>query len=562
MPIRTNRRSFLAMLTLGSSTVLLAACGQQAPAAAPKAGDAPKPATDTKPAAPTAAPAKPAADAKPAESKPAAEAKPTQAAPAAKTSAPTGKATIAQGIDPRSLWASSSTAQQEINVSEQVNEKLIEFNVEANDVEPRLATEWRQVDDTTLQMKLRPNVTFTNGEPFNAESAKFSIETMIKAPAYASFTSVIAGADVVDPLTINVKTKAPTLLHIPALAMGSFQYPAKYFQEVGQDAFGRKPVGTGPYTFAEWVKDSHVALEANPQYWNGAPAVKTVVFRNIPEGAAKLAALEAGEVDLIIDVPLDAIERVERNSALQMFSRPSNRTFNLTMSTLTDTPLKKAEVRQAMRHAIDVPALIRGLFKGRARQMDGQPLGKSFFGYDPSRQPFAYDPDKAKQMFAAAGHPDGFEVTFKYTSGRYAQDKETGQAIAAQLQRVGVRTKQEVLESGAFLTQLSTLQLNDMFFSGSLPPPDAHFTFQTYQTGFRYSYYSNKELDALIERGASTANRDERTRIYLQALDIIDKDPPGVPLFAPDDVYAGGKKLGGFTPRGSQFIDVRSFTLS
>jgi peptide/nickel transport system substrate-binding protein len=215
-----------------------------------------------------------------------------------------------------------------------------------------------------------------------------------------------------------------------------------------------------------------------------------------------------------------------------------------------------------MRHAIDVPALIRGLFKGRARQMDGQPLGKGFFGYDPNRQPVAYDAEKAKQMFAAAGHPDGFEVTFKYTSGRYAQDKETGQAIASQLQRVGVRTKQEVLESGAFLTQLSSLQLNDMFFSGSLPPPDAHFTFQTYQTGFRYAYYSNKDLDALIERGASTANREERTRIYLQTLDIIDKDPPGVPLFAPDDVYAGGKKLAGFTPRGSQFIDVRSFTIS
>jgi len=211
---------------------------------------------------------------------------------------------------------------------------------------------------------------------------------------------------------------------------------------------------------------------------------------------------------------------------------------------------------------LDVPALIRGLFKGRARQMDGQPLAKGFFGYDPNRKPYEYDIDKAKQMLAAAGHPDGFEVTFKYSAGRYAQDKETGQAIASQLAKVGIRTKQEVLESGTFLNQLNALQLNDMYFSGSLPPPDAHFTFQTYQTGFRYAYYSNKELDALIEKGASTASREERTKIYLQALDVIEKDPPGVPLFTPEDVYAGTKKVGGFTPRGSQFVDVRTITLS
>jgi peptide/nickel transport system substrate-binding protein len=215
-----------------------------------------------------------------------------------------------------------------------------------------------------------------------------------------------------------------------------------------------------------------------------------------------------------------------------------------------------------MRYAIDVQALIKGLFKGRARQLEGQPFGKGVFGADPNRGPYPYDPEKAKAMFAAAGHPNGFEVVFKYSSGRYAQDKETGQAIAAQLQRVGVKTTQEVLESGTFLTQLSQLKLNDMFFSGSLPPPDAHFTLQTYQTGFRYAYYSNPELDRLINAGASTASRDERIKIYLEALDLIDKDPPGVPLFAPDDFYGGTKKVAGFAPRASQFIDIRSISLT
>lgn len=552
---RGNRREFLRMFAIGSASTLVAvAC---APTAAPPA---PKPAEAAKPAATAAAPA--ATTSAPAP----AVAQPTQAAPAAQVSkpaaAPTGRLTVAQPVDPRSLWANSSTAQQEINVSEQINEKLIEFNVDAADVEPRLATEWKQLDDTTLQLKLRQGVKFTNGEDFDSESVKVSMDAMVKSTAYATFANVIASTDVVDKYTVNVKTKNPTLLHMPALAQGSFQYPAKYFAQLGPDEFGKKPIGTGPYKFVDWVKDSRVTFEANEQYWGGVPAIKTLIMRTIPEGAARLAALEAGEIDFTTDVPLDAVERVERNNTLQLFSRPSNRSFYLTASTLTDTPLKNAKVRQALWYAVDVNALIQGLFKGRGVPLASQILPPGFFGNDPTRKPTPYNPDRAKQLLAEAGVPNGFDFTFKYPGGRFAQDKEMGQAVASQLAKVGLRPKQEVLESGTYLTQLSTLQLNDMFLSGSLPPPDAHFAYQTFQTGFRYAYYSNPKLDELITKGASTANREERASIYKQALDVLDADPPYVPLFRAEDYYAGTKKLSGFAPRASQYIDLRSFKLA
>ena len=473
-----------------------------------------------------------------------------------------GKLTIAQGIDPRSLWSNSSTAQQEINISEQITEKLFEFTPEAGDFEPRLATEWEQIDDTTLQMKLQEGVSFTNGEEFDAESAKFSIEVMIEAPSYAFFVSSIAGAEVVDKYTLNVKTKNPTLLHMPALAMGSFQYPPEYFGELGPDEFGTKPIGTGPYKFVDWVKDSQVTLEANPDYWNGPVSIETVIFRNIPEGAAKLAALEAGEVDFLIDVPLDAVERVESNPDLQLFSRPSNRIYYLTTSILSDTPLKDPKVRQALWYAVDVNALTQALFKGRATPLAGQVLVPGFFGYDPDREPTPYDPEKAKQMLDEAGYPDGFEITFKYPAGRYAQDKEAGQAIASQLAKVGVQTKQEVLEPGTFLNQLVNLELNDMYFGGSLPPPDAHFMYSQFVTGFRYSYYANSEFDELLAKGATTADREERTRIYKDILDLFDEDPPYIPLYRAEDYYAGTNNVSGFTPRASQFLDLRTFELT
>ncbi len=476
-------------------------------------------------------------------------------------SASSGELIIAHGIDPRSFWANSSTTQQEINVSEQISEKLFEFTPDADDYEPRLATSWEQIDDTTLRIQLREGVTFTNGEPFNAESAVFSIQTMLEAPSYAFFTSSIDSAEVVDEYTIDVKTKNPTLLHMPALAMGSFQYPIEYFSELGPDEFGLAPIGTGPYTFVEHVADSHVTLQANPDYWNGPPAIETVTFRTIPEGAAKLAALEAGEVDFIIDVPLDALNRVEGNADLQLFSRPSNRIFYMTYSTLSDTPLQDPAVRRALWHAIDVDAIIEGLFDGRASRLNGQTLAPAFFGYDPDREPAEYDPELARQLLADAGYPDGFEITFKYPSGRYAQDKELGQILAAQLADVGITANQEVLEPGTFLTQLSQLELNDLFFAGSLPPPDAHFMLTQYQTGFRYSYYSNPEFDALLEAGTQTADPEERLEIYHQILDIFAEDPPYLPLYRGEEYYAGQDGFGGFTPRASQFLDVREFTL-
>jgi len=433
----------------------------------------------------------------------------TQAPVAAELAKPadtsSGKLTIAQGLEPRSLWGNAFTGQQEINVAEQITEKLIEFTPDAQDYEPRLATEWKQVDPTTWQFKLRQGVKFTNGEEFDANSAVYSLGVTKSAPSYASWVSMIVTATVVDKHTINVITDGPTMLHLPGLAMSSFQYPAKYFAEVGKDTFGTKPVGTGPYKLVEWVKDDHISLEANPDYWGGPVSVKTIVFRNIPEGAARLAALQTGEIDFTIDVPLDAAEQIENNPDLQLFTRPSNRVFMLWMSNITDSPLKDPKVRQALQYAIDVDALTKALFKGRATKLQGQILTPSFFGFISDWQAKPYDPEKAKQMLAEAGYPNGFDFTFKYSAGRYVQDKEAGQAIAAQLAKVGARAKQEVLEPGTFLTQMQAKQLTDMHLGGYLPPPDAHFMYQQFRTGFVYSITAIPEIDELVLKGAASA---------------------------------------------------------
>ena len=224
-----------------------------------------------------------------------------------------GKSTLTIGVaaDPRSLWASSSTAQQEINVSEQITEKLIEFTPDGAGFEPRLATKWTQVNPTTVELTLRQGVTFSDGEPFNADSAVASIGIMKAASAYKSFTSSIDHATKVNDYTIDVVSAKPTGLMLLALAMGSFQYPIDKWKAIGQDGFAKSPIGTGPYVLDHWTKGVEVALKGNPTYWGGAPGVPSVVFKVIPDSSAQVAALQSGQIDLMYDVQLGSVDTLK-----------------------------------------------------------------------------------------------------------------------------------------------------------------------------------------------------------------------------------------------------------
>lgn len=464
---------------------------------------------------------------------------------------------VAQGFDPRCLSPLFGTAQQDKNVSGQVVERLVQFSPDSLGFLPELAIRWEKTSPDTLRLHLRRGVRFTNGEEFNAHSAKYSLDQMVASRALAFFVSHIRTAEVVDFYTVDLKAKGPTSerLMLTALAMGSFQYPPVYTEQVGLlRGFCTRPVGTGPYKFIEWIKDDRVVFEANPDYWGGAPRVKRLVFRPIPEGAARVAALQAGDIDLAISIPLDAWDRVRGDQNLATHSILGMRVFGLMLAQKWEGPLQDKKVRRALQYAIDVDAIIRNVLRGRARKIVGQPLTPEYFGYQQDLKGVAYDADRAKRMLAEAGFPNGFQVTFKYPSGRYPQDKEISEIIAAQLLKVGVRTKQVVMEPGEFLTQLSQLGLRDMFFFGTLPPPDAHFMYTQYICDFRYAYWCRPEFDALMAKAATTSDDKERLKLYREMALILQDDPPMVNLFAPSDLYATGRAVAGWRPYKDQFL--------
>lgn len=474
-----------------------------------------------------------------------------------------GTLTIAQGLDPRGLNPLDGTAAQEHNVSTQIVQKLLMYNPEGV-VIPYLAESWEQLDDTTLQIKLRDGVAFTNGEPFDAEAAKFSIGLLMEATSYSRYTTDFDSVEVVDPLTFNLISKGPSAAILATVARGSWMLPPAYYQEVGPDEFAQKPIGTGPFKLKEWVKDDHVTLEANPDYWEGAPGVQEVIFRPLPEPASRVAALEAGDVDIIIDLSLPDVERVDGTDGISASTVDGMRLMSLTMAKIQEGPFEDVRVRQAICYGLDVPTIIEAVFAGRALQLQGQLATPAYFGYTDQITAYPFDPEKGKALLAEAGYPDGFDFDFQYTSGRYAQDKEVGEIIAQELEaNLGIRANQMVLESGDFLDQLTALTLGPMFYSGSLTIPELYFQLSTdLCEGASYSYFCNEEYDATLRKAVTTVDDEARLALYADTSKIAHEDPPRAWLFAPQDAYGVRDRVVDFAPRPDQWLDLRKVSVS
>lgn len=543
-----SRRRFLVVVGLGASASLLSACapGPQAPAPTP-----------AKAAPPTAAPAA----TKPAPAATAAAGLTTQ--PAARPAASTKDTiVIAQGTDAISLDPHKHTTYPTQNVLWHIYEPLVMMDAQGR-YQSGLATEWKTLDDTTWQFKLRPNVKFHNGDALTAEDVKFTFERALnpdtKTPTRANLTQ-IERVEMVDPMTVNFVTKGPYPVLLNRLSENSFSsviIPSKYVMNEGDDILAKQPVGTGPYKFVSHRKDERLDMEANPQYWGGAPPIKKAVFRPIPETAARIAELRSGGADLIVNVPPEQVSSLE-SGGTKVDTVPSNFTMFVVFNTLEEGPLQRKEVRQALNHAVDVDAIIKNVMGGLAQRI-AVSLAREAFGYPKDMQPYPYDPEKAKQMLAAAGYPGGFKVPFISRAGRYLKDKEVVEAVGGYLQKVGVETELRFVEPGVW-AELSNRKGREGLSYPGWSGPDAELVWSNIlATGELQSYFSNKDLDALLEQGRGTLDEKKRLDAYDKAARLIKEEAPQIPLFQPPLIYARNEKLS-WTPRGDEIINLRDAT--
>ncbi|MFD2174005.1 ABC transporter substrate-binding protein [Rhodobacter lacus] len=404
---------------------------------------------------------------------------------------------------------------------------------------PGLATSWKAIDDTTWEFTLREGVKFHNGEDFNADAVKFTLERVLDPAANsptASYIRTVDHVEVVDPTTVRIITKGPD----PLLPTRMSRYPAyivppKYVQEVGNDEFARHPVGTGPYKFVEFIPDQHVILEANADYWRGKPSIDKVTWRAIPDGTARVTSLLTGEVDLIENVPVDLAPMIQAGGDAELVQVKNGGLTIYLGLTGAEAPLDNVKVRQALNMAIDRKGIVDNILQGLASPR-GTQVGAADFGYKDIPVP-AYDPAKAKALLAEAGYPDGFSITMQSTH-RYMKDGEVAQAIAQEFGDIGVKVNQEVLDWSVYIQKVPMTGPIYMLGWGSTQTLDADAAiYAIMKSGEPYSTVNMPELDALLDQSRSVIDPAKRAEVLGQIQDYAAQNVPLIPLYQEDALY-------------------------
>ena len=430
-----------------------------------------------------------------------------------------------------------------------------------NRIVPQLAESWRLVDDTTWQLKLRRGVVFHDGEPFNAEAVRFTFQRVLdpeqKSPNRANMAE-IARVDVIDDYTVNLVTRQPYAPLINRLLDFPMVSP-KYTTEKGNQGMALKPVGTGPYRFVELVKDDRLVVEAFDRHWRGAPRIRRVIYKPIPEPFTRAAALRNNEVDLITTVPPSLARELERVGGLRVQRVPSSWIIYLGLNALKK-PLSDPRVRQALNYATDVDAIVKNVLEGSGRRLEG-PLTPQMFGYDASVKGYAHDPARARKLLAEAGYPDGLEITLESPAGRYQGDKEIAEALGGQWQKAGFKPKVQVAEWGSYFKRYLGKQFQDAYLLGlGGPMQDGDELYNLVSSKGRGLYYKNERVDALFDLGRGTMDAAKRRQVYRDLARAMVEDATWVFLLQQVDIYASRDRLS-WTPRPDQWMPLHEAAL-
>ncbi len=454
---------------------------------------------------------------------------------------------VALGAEPRSLLAMHivdwTTNVQLLNIYD----RLYYWDGMPPRIKPSLAADLPQTpDDRTWVIKLRPNVKFSNGDPLTAEDVKFTFEWLLDPKNLSHYRprfSFIESVEVVDPLTVRIRTKEPA----PIMRYWLVDFAvlnAKYVRQVGNEQANRRPIGAGPYRFVRWDRDERLVLEANPTYWNKPPAVRRVEFRFIPDFSARLAALLAGEADIVKDVPPAAVDRVNRSGIAEVRAIPSSRINYVALVNLKPGPLQDRRVRQAMNYAVNVDEIISSLFKGRATRIAGA-LSRLNEDVNPNLKPYPYDPDRAVQLIKEAGYdPTKLEFTLDTPYGRYPLDKEAAEAIASYLGRIGIKVKVQVNEWGTHLDKIINRRTGEMFYLGWGPALEAQGTIaELFRPDRTYSGFGTPELTHEINKAIPIVDPKKRRAAWYRIQIMIYTEAPWIFLWQQHDLYGVNKRV-------------------
>jgi peptide/nickel transport system substrate-binding protein len=441
---------------------------------------------------------------------------------------------------------------------------------EAARLQPDLAQSWQAVDAQTWEFHLRPGVTFQNGQALTGDDIAFTIARVPRVPnaLFTTYTGSIDQVTVTDPLTVRMHTRyVDPLLPLELAQVKIVSHIAAAHADTGDFNSGAAAIGTGPYRLVTYRPGDRVELVRNDQYWGPAPYAQHVIYRTISSDASRSAALLAGDVQMIDAVPPDSLPRLQADPKLTLAkvaglrliyvgldqgrSGPTPFVTGPNNEILPQNPLRDRRVRQALSLAIDRRAIVDRILDDAATP-SGQFLPPGSYSYVPGLQPPAYDPQRAKQLLAEAGFPDGLRLTFHGPNDRYIDDGPVGQAIGQMWSRIGVRTSVEQLPWSVFFERCNNLDYSVYLGGWGTGTGEASNALRALlatwdpQRGYGASNrgrYSSPALDGLLTQALRTPDDAARETLLQQATSLAFDDVAIIPLYNQMNIWAMEKGL-------------------
>lgn len=450
-------------------------------------------------------------------------------------------------------------------VYEKVYETLVvpDKNMEP---QPLLAKEWKQLDDVTWEFKLREGVKFHDGAPFNADAVKTNFERILDpktSSPQAGKLEMIKEIKVIDDTTVQFLLKYPyaPLLSILESNEGSIISPKSIIEN--SDKIGQNPVGTGPFVFESWKSGEEIAIKKNKDYWGNKPKIDGVVFKVVPEDATRIAMIETGEAHVTDQVPVTEIERIDASDTMDLYRTDGLAVEYLSFNT-KKKPFDDIRVRKAVAHAIEVDAIIKGVYNDIGTKANST-MSPKVFGYDPTIKGYDYDINEAKKLLKEAGVKDGLEFTL--TTSDRKERINMAEVIQSQLKGIGINVKIQVLEYGAYIeaTAKGEHQVAIGGWGNATGDGDYNqynlFNSKSQGAAGNSAFYSNPEVDKLIESARKESDSEKRKELYSQAQKIEREDVPYVPIRNYEHLAVYGKSVNGLWLNPANYLMLDDITV-
>lgn len=448
-------------------------------------------------------------------------------------SGPVGELILVQGVDAESLDPYVTTSGASKSMMWAMYDKLVSRALDMSMI-PWLAESWSALDETTWELKLRDGVTFHNGEEFTGEHVRDSV-ARFKDPnvknIYAGQLEKVTEVEVVDPLTVHIKTDGPFALLMEVLASFVEMMPKAITS--GEVDPAEEPIGSGPYKFVEWTPGDRMVMEAvDTPHFSGQPLLQRLVWRPVAEGTTRVVELKTGEAHIVTNVDPIQAQEVEDDPATKVLSFRNFSSQCIVLNILEVEAFKDVRVRQALNYATDVDTIISAIMQNNAYRLAGA-LGPGLSGHDPDLKPYPFDPEKARELLAEAGYADGFDVVLTTPNGRYLNDRIASEAIGGMWTEVGVRTTVEVMDWSPFVEGVIGKTLQAFFFLQLGVPLDAGVStnFHAGREGAAWEGYSNDEVSQIIDEAVTILDEDKRNAMYKRMGQILYEECPWVFLW-------------------------------